>query len=311
MNLGREKNGLAGPSLHPWHIRGTYRSYGKHGKAEYEGTYEEWWFSPTKYRRTFSGLHLTQTDYGMGTAILREGTQEWPTGAEILLRESLIDPLPGPQVLGEFGLKRSAMKVGKADMDCVSLTYRIPGIFPALRNVFPTACFEQEQPILREFSIGNSSDAVYDNVTQFEGHYLARELQIYRSRKLLADMTIDLIEPLDEQPDAILVPPRNASPVNLTEITMTGKSTEWPPVFMKVAPVYPDVAKPLRIQGTVDLEATIDMDGHVSGVQVIDGPPALQRASADAVAKWIYRPFEVMGAPHPVRVVLHVIFSLG
>lgn len=311
MQLGQAKNGLAEPGFHPWHIRGTYRSYDKHGKVNYQGTYEEWWFSPTKYKKVSSSPHFTQTDYGTGTALLREGDQEWPTGPETLLRESLVDPLPGQQVLGEFELKSESAKVGTGDLDCVSLTYRTPGIFPVLSSVFPTACFEPAQPILRMFSNGRSSETLYNNVVLFKGQYVARQLQVYSSGKLFADLNIDTFEPLETEPESILSPPQEAKPVDLTQITVKEGDTKWPPLFMKVAPYYPEMAKSLRVQGTVDIEAAIDVDGHVSDVHVIDGPPALRQASVDAVKRWLYRPFNVMGAPHPIKMTLHVIYQLG
>jgi len=74
MTLGHEKNGLIGSDVKPWHMHGTYRAY-KDGKPEYEGTYEEWWFSPTRYKVSFITPKQTQTDYATGTALLRVGSQ--------------------------------------------------------------------------------------------------------------------------------------------------------------------------------------------------------------------------------------------
>lgn len=146
MKLGREKNGLVGSDVRPWHIRGTYRSFGKDGKVEYEGIYEEWWFSPTKYKLSFSGPHFTQTDFANGTTLMRAGEQEWPSGPETLLRESLIDPLPTQQIFDQFKLKRETSKEGKSKFDCVLMTYRISSDFSNMNSWYPSACFEQAQP---------------------------------------------------------------------------------------------------------------------------------------------------------------------
>jgi hypothetical protein len=58
MRLAHDKNGLTGSDIRPWHMRGTYHSY-KEGKVEYQGQYEEWWFSPTQYKLTFSNPNFT------------------------------------------------------------------------------------------------------------------------------------------------------------------------------------------------------------------------------------------------------------
>jgi TonB family protein len=57
-------------------------------------------------------------------------------------------------------------------------------------------------------------------------------------------------------------------------------------VKTKVPPVYPELAKRMKITGVVKVEATVDPDGKVTGVKVISGNSALQNAAEDAVRKW-------------------------
>jgi len=57
-------------------------------------------------------------------------------------------------------------------------------------------------------------------------------------------------------------------------------------VKTKVPPVYPELAKRMKITGVVKVEATVDADGKVTGVKVISGNSALQNAAEDAVRKW-------------------------
>jgi len=57
-------------------------------------------------------------------------------------------------------------------------------------------------------------------------------------------------------------------------------------VKTKVPPVYPELAKRMKITGVVKVEATVDPDGKVTGVKVISGKSAIQNAAEDAVRKW-------------------------
>jgi TonB family protein len=57
-------------------------------------------------------------------------------------------------------------------------------------------------------------------------------------------------------------------------------------VKTKIPPVYPELAKRMKITGVVKVEATVDADGKVTGVKVISGNSALQNAAEDAVRKW-------------------------
>ncbi len=60
----------------------------------------------------------------------------------------------------------------------------------------------------------------------------------------------------------------------------------------KVPPVYPELAKRMKITGVVKVEATVDADGKVTGVKSLSGNMALQNAAEEAVRKWKFVPGE-------------------
>jgi len=57
-------------------------------------------------------------------------------------------------------------------------------------------------------------------------------------------------------------------------------------VKTRVAPIYPEIAKRMRIEGDVKLEATVDAAGNVTDVKEISGNHVLALAAEDAVRKW-------------------------
>jgi TonB family protein len=61
-------------------------------------------------------------------------------------------------------------------------------------------------------------------------------------------------------------------------------------VKQRVAPVYPEVAKRLRVSGSVKLEVTIDADGKVKDVKTLSGNRMLSTAAEEAVYKWKFVP---------------------
>jgi TonB family protein len=309
MALGHDKNGLAGSDIKPWHIRGAYHSYDTKGKPEYEGAYEEWWVSATKYKLSFTNPKSTQTDYATGTVLLREGPQEWQSGFELLLRASLLEPLPDVSQLNGFTLKRGAKTVGQSSIECVDLTYPVP--LEVSGSFYPAACFEPTIPALRVYSEG-STRIIYDHIVSFQGHYLARQIQVFVSGKLAAEMNLDVVESLKQSPDTVLAAPSTALPVDLTKIMFKDPTrSHWPATLRKALPVYPQNAKSMRIQGTVNIKVTIGPDGHVESLNLIDGPQVLRKAAMDSVQQWLFRPFDLMGQPRRVELELHVIFRLG
>jgi protein TonB len=74
---------------------------------------------------------------------------------------------------------------------------------------------------------------------------------------------------------------------------------------------YPPLARQMRVQGTVRLEALINMDGTVEDVRVLSGPPLLVQAALDSVLQWRYQPTLLNGKPVEVMTIIELNFTLG
>jgi TonB family protein len=61
-------------------------------------------------------------------------------------------------------------------------------------------------------------------------------------------------------------------------------------IRIRVAPVYPDIARRMKLNGTVRLQVVISPDGKVKETKVIGGHPILVTAAVDAVKKWKFDP---------------------
>ena len=77
-----------------------------------------------------------------------------------------------------------------------------------------------------------------------------------------------------------------------------------------VAPVYPEIAMQVLLQGTVVLDCVISPQGIVTDVKVLHGIPLLDQAAIDTVKKWVYAPTLVNGVPVPVIMTVGVAFHL-
>ncbi|HEV2486264.1 MAG TPA: energy transducer TonB [Terracidiphilus sp.] len=58
----------------------------------------------------------------------------------------------------------------------------------------------------------------------------------------------------------------------------------------RVVPVYPEIAKRMRIGGTVNIQATVDAEGTVKDVKTVSGNHMLAVAAEDAVRHWKFAP---------------------
>ena len=77
-------------------------------------------------------------------------------------------------------------------------------------------------------------------------------------------------------------------------------------VKSRVAPVYPELAKRMKITGMVRLEVSVDPEGKVVAVKTLTGNRALSPAAEDAVGKWRFAP-----AATPSTVEVEVNFNLA
>jgi len=89
-----------------------------------------------------------------------------------------------------------------------------------------------------------------------------------------------------------------------------GGDIKFPTRTSYLAPTYPSLAKSARIEGTVYLEATIDVNGNVRDVRVLKSIPLLDEAAKAAVSQWKYSPTRLNGVAVPVILTVTVTFTL-
>lgn len=74
----------------------------------------------------------------------------------------------------------------------------------------------------------------------------------------------------------------------------------------RTAPVYPDLARRMKVTGKVKIELLIAPDGHVKSTRVIGGHPLLVQACQDAVKDWKF-----VSAPEETTQIVEFDFHLN
>ena len=106
-------------------------------------------------------------------------------------------------------------------------------------------------------------------------------------------------------------PPDPAPPATPPRIVRAGSGIREPKKLVHVAPEYPEIARRARIEGTVILEAVLDVSGRVASVRLLRSNPLLDEAAIKAVSAWRYSPTELNGVPVPVLLTITVQFQLN
>jgi protein TonB len=64
------------------------------------------------------------------------------------------------------------------------------------------------------------------------------------------------------------------------------------------------------LSGDVQIDALIDVNGHVSATKVLSGPALLHQSAIDAVRLWKYQPASLNGKPVAMHLTVTVHFKL-
>jgi periplasmic protein TonB len=114
---------------------------------------------------------------------------------------------------------------------------------------------------------------------------------------MLAEASLPPPEPPPGEPD-IKPPP------------VIGGRLEPAVLIKQTLPAYPAMARTARVTGVVVLEGTVNVNGSIENIHVVDGHPLLVDEAIKAVKKWKYRPAILNGQPTPSPVTVTVRFTL-
>jgi protein TonB len=103
----------------------------------------------------------------------------------------------------------------------------------------------------------------------------------------------------------------SAAPPPAPKRVQVGGKLQGAMLLRKVDPVYPTLARQMRIEGTVRFQAVISKEGEVQDLKYVGGPQALEKAAADAVKHWVYRPTLLDGRPVEVSTQIEIGFTLA
>jgi protein TonB len=78
-----------------------------------------------------------------------------------------------------------------------------------------------------------------------------------------------------------------------------------------VGPTYPLLAREMKVQGSVILDAVIGRDGTIQDLHVVSGPAILASAALEAVRQWHFKPYYQAGQPVETEARITVNFTIS
>ena len=109
-----------------------------------------------------------------------------------------------------------------------------------------------------------------------------------------------------DPPSVLVSPPvqKQSGPVRAADLPVP------PRKIADARPVYPEIARQAKKEGTVVIEAVLDTTGRVTQPRVIQSVPLLDQAALDAVRQWRYTPTTLGGHPVSVLMTITIRFTL-
>ena len=78
-----------------------------------------------------------------------------------------------------------------------------------------------------------------------------------------------------------------------------------------VPPDYPLLARQMKVQGVVSLQALIARDGTIQELRILSGPEILATAAREAVKQWHFKPYLQNGQPVETQARITVNFTIS
>jgi hypothetical protein len=304
MLLAAKVNGLPGSDAQPWHLKASWKMLDEKGSTSDQGTYEEFWAGPTKYKRTFTGTAFTQSYYRTEKDFLRSGVQKLPSELISDVRRELVEPMPDERTVRYMSFVVRESEAGSTKLSCLSLDgkaiYNAPSYL-----IGRSFCFDTEKPLLR-ISTSNADLAQYlhSDFQNFQGRSVAGDLKIIQDGKLALTVHLEILEPLVTIQESDFAPPPDATQAPHKITLSAGVAQGF--LLKHYDPVYPKGASSV---GTVIARIVVDTSGHVADPKFLAGPPELRNASLDCIRKWTYKPYLLNGSPVEFDTTVNLVFS--
>jgi protein TonB len=82
-------------------------------------------------------------------------------------------------------------------------------------------------------------------------------------------------------------------------------------VTVSVPPDYPLLARQMKVQGAVNLQALISREGTIQELQILSGPAILAAAAREAVKQWHFKPYMLNGQAVETQARITVNFTIS
>lgn len=293
LELASAMNGLDVPSTKPWHVKLTWDEFDEDGDNVHSGTLEEFYVNPRKYRRTYTGDTLNQTDVATESGLYRDGDQRWPGPVELQVRSEVLQPLSlALRDQRNIRLDKIDWRVGASKLPCVVLRRTDMTVSD---NGLQKFCFDPGTVLLRYIKGRGWDETTCNNFVLFQDRYVPVDVEVTQAGKAFLKIHVEEVEPIAQAADSLFNPPTGSKGPIAGRISLPS-ATFGDYVLSRAISAFPR-----GVHGRVTVNIVVGKDGRVIQAEAVDGPAELRAAAVEAIRKYQFRPFLVLDQPVEVE----------
>jgi TonB family protein len=279
---------LAEPNGKPFYLKATITDKDD-AKSEFNGTVEEYWVSPNKWRRVIKLRDFSQTRIVNGDLTYEENNGDYFPVNDEMLADEIVDPLPKSAVdlMNQLGLMGA--EPGSRQGQCMAEKYFNNSEGRETRVLLAYDC---KTGLLFYLWSPTCCYGVMSDYRKFHNKTIA-----YATKDNPINIRIDTLKDLDS-PNESLFAISQPTPPNNRIITENLTETEARTFLVSKTEVqWPQVSKnPPEKSMKVDI--VVGRDGHVKEARTYSPVEnAIEDAALTAVKKWTFQPQNVGGIP--------------
>jgi TonB family protein len=292
---------LAEPGGRPFYLKATMRDRDD-DKSQLNGTVEEYWISPTKWRRVIKLRDFSQTKVVNGSDVYEDNNGDYFPVEDENLADEIVNPLPRSTVDLLKKLDLVAIEPGTGDGRCpiIDKYFKDAGG----QNGRVVLAYYCDTGLLMYFWSPSYSNGVMTDYRKFHGKLLA-----FATQDNPVNIHVDTLRDLDAR-DGNLFAVARQTPLDRRVTTKTVNEAEIRKFIAQKTEIrWPGSAgKPN--ENSVRVDVVIGRDGRVKEAWTYDPVDnATEDAVLTAVRKWTFSPQTVDGIPAQIKSTLTLPFS--
>lgn len=282
-----EQSQITLPGSSPFHLKAHIAAVGN-SSADYTADVEEYWLSPTRWRRTIQSANFSQTLIVNGQTTSEEDIGNYYPFWLHDLVIALFDPLPMLQQLKGFHDSIDVPTDSVQSNSCLNMN--VPaGIAPVKTTISYAFCFQGQGGRL-QYVLTPGYRAHFEDYKPFLSHSVARQITFDPDpqSKIQAHIT-DLTEL--KNPDESLFTATASAAAGELKSQQVGEPTARSILLSSPEIAWPEVREG-KTQGILSLYVSADKTGQVREVwPLTPASPDLIRAAREQVLQWRFKPY--------------------